>query len=761
VGFRFLATTTRVLDHAHAVPAVGEFSEAELAGGSVVLISRDPMNILSLPVPKGEKTFAQAFAEAQTARVDAESIRYAYAGAPWSTRVLEERTSFEQFPAHVLIRLNRISAGMVNGVFRRMKDGTPVVMPDTLQERHLLAFICHHGTSANGGHYTAYVLIGAQWYWLDDLRVTPVADVDDARNNGFLYYYGPEPAAAAEPDSDDDLGLVPMDHSSGESQNEDAHEHEVTMGDVSASPSQSQDTDDEDKPIEDLCPFLEEIFGWDPGEDSILGKGAALSDPKPVDAGRLQTVRDLLTGMIGVRNVETYVVMFRAAPERGKVDDAILAERHRNIGHYVYKAQLRSTDASGQELGYQDPAVWINGRCPFYFELDVWKRDGGKSVRLPVLALHAPYGMPAAFMSKTTPKPKSKGVGEPPPLPSKHAPIDFDGDDDNPLKMRADAMSNLLQIGIPSYSADPIQAMAQFGDGLIAGDFNLDMCQCGSNPIIGAPYQAMANANFIATVNAVPTTLLPVEQKLPADANDDADEEGAWYGHAYDNIFVRSSELAVATTRMAVGTLPPGTRIGGAVDVFDIIERYAAANPFFMPIAETVVRNAANYHKTRHTPATRARHEHARWTNTTNNRQRAYFLYKRYISDHLPVFVDLDIHSKGSLPKSAAVADSSAPKVPRSVIGIRNLGNTCYLNAALQLLWAFGDTALWSATSQQVNVDLYAHVTTFIAVMTHDAETGSYVGDGTQFAKENDTRLCETDQLTHDIRGQLNRSGLH
>jgi ubiquitin C-terminal hydrolase len=747
----FFVRIAKKLDHTNAKElAGGNYTEAEKDGEALWLVTYDSMNALLLPVPEGEKTGAQAFVEAQASGAGTEPAKFSWQGKSYEAPVLEEQVRFLSLPDHLLVRIERMRTDVVkasSGVtLQKKKINTPVVMSDKIGSRELQAFVCHHGDTADDGHYTSYVRIGTQWFHVDDSVVTPVATkaVEKASAVGYIYYYAVPATATASSG-----GSVVTATPASDDEDEPAEDDEDEDGG-----SEVDEADDGE--IEEECQLLAEILEHDPGEGT-LGFGT-LPEPKDVDQNRLRAVQDVLSNMIGVRNVETYLALFRSRGESlGKVSDPILNFGHPNVGHYVFKAGLLSTDENGRELGFQDPAVWINGRCPFFFELDVAK--DGSTVRLPFLALHAPYGMPAAFR-KSDPEPRKKATGTPPPLPSKATPIDFDGDDTDPLKMRADALRSLLEIGIPAYAkGESAKAMAKFGDAIIAGDFNLDMKS--TDKIIQDAYGAVASAGFVASNAGVPTTVRPVEYCLPAGASETADAEEKWFSHAYDNIFVRSTSLPVATTAVKTTAGDVGTRVCGVVDVFDAMIDYVKTHPkdSIAEDAVGVIGNGVYYHKTRHAPAVRAAHELQRWNRNADPRARAYFVYRRYISDHLPVFVDLDLHSNVQLAPSTFAPPPSGEKSDHPVIGIANHGNTCYLNATLQLLCTAGVDA-WAAASNHDDPKLYQETANFIAVVDAEIKGRSYAGDGRLFASAGDARVCRTNQATHAVRSRLRRAGI-
>lgn len=786
----------------------------------------DVANMLELKVPKGEKTFAQALTEYRAPPVPADDVRFSWEGQPYTAHATDVVVELEaQLPDHLLVRIERLvpmtvhdpepadtamdtgegedatprgkdggakdrggkgTSGAGGGVrLVRWKDGTAVTMPEVLEigehRWSLRAFLIHHGLQADSGHYTAYVRKNDVWYHLDDERVTPNAPIEGALKEGYIYYYGPEGGDEPAHEQEDEGASNPSQASLPPS----AQEEDSGSGGEA-----------DDLPIEKICPWVADLLDMEPDARLVHG---ALPDPKPVDQNRLRQTQDLLTDMIGVRNVETYTVLFRQRPDEpdardetappqtgastsGQMDTTagtspvaeldgsksvvhrpIWSFGHANVGHYAFKEELLSQGVDGEELGYQDSTKWINGRCPFYFELDVWKGASTVSTRLPFVVLHAPYGLPAAFRTEEPKQAKKPaGVDGSADLPHKAKPMTFDGaDKDAAIRMRADAMRNLLDLGIPRYDGSiGATALRDFADGIIAGDFNLDMTARGEDRVIGGAYGALEGAQFVPIVDEVRTTLAPVETILPARDDENPSPEDEWYGSAYDNIFLKSGELQPV--------MVDGKPVGGAIDVFDFINRLQASgdDPKLFDQAYEVIKNPANYHKATHSPRTRAEHETARWKRNLDDRARAYFLYRRYVSDHLPVFVDLDLHSDVFV-RSQRQEQGDVAKVPRAVIGITNHGATCYLNTVLQLLAQAAQAGpperpaeAWSTNGARDHEELFQLVNAFLTEMAAEARDATYEGNGDPFDRAGADRKSYTRQATHTIRNHLSRSGL-
>jgi hypothetical protein len=484
-----------------------------------------------------------------------------------------------------------------------------------------------------------------------------------------------------------------------------AYDQELQRG--SSNPGGDQSSDDENGNEEDLLAELRRFFGEYTEMMSQRAEPAVASEARRLHErargnqapflractnchADLPLLREVLTHMISTPQVETYTDLFRCdASSLRTVSKPVRAIQSRGVRVYVYRHGLLSNDADGEPLGYQTPQSPINGRAPFFLEVQVCPPDK-KWIRVPVISFHAPYGQSAKDKKKKKKKATPDDGEELPPL---GRPRDEPLDEDL-LAMRSEAVQKLLQLGIPDYTGGPPRPLQDFDDAVIAGDFNLDMMKERRSRHISEAYQALRKQGFREMIRNTPTTLRTVDTCLPARNEPSLPEHPDWYSAAYDNIFVKQKDLELCPTLIEANPL-----VAGVVDVFDVMTRHQ--DEFFNDQTVQRIGNPANYHATEKYPAPknlgdldgpaiRARNETARYLQTGDRlREKAFFLYRKYISDHLPVFVDFFV---------AATSDDGAdePAVrgprrpPRPLIGLRNEGSTCYLSAALQLMHAMG-----------------------------------------------------------------------
>ena len=62
--------------------------------------------------------------------------------------------------------------------------------PDTRSGKYrLFSLISHKGTSANCGHYVAFVKKGDDWVLFNDNKVVQVPDITEASEGAYVYVY--------------------------------------------------------------------------------------------------------------------------------------------------------------------------------------------------------------------------------------------------------------------------------------------------------------------------------------------------------------------------------------------------------------------------------------------------------------------------------------------------------------------------------------------------------------------------------------------
>lgn len=105
---------------------------------------------------------------------------------------------FERLPAVIIVHLKRFTFISHQGVYDFGKIVKPVVVDplnircDGREVRYKpFAIVYHHGPSATMGHYTADVLVGREWFHIDDEHVEPRKAIH-ASQSAYLVFYEAE-----------------------------------------------------------------------------------------------------------------------------------------------------------------------------------------------------------------------------------------------------------------------------------------------------------------------------------------------------------------------------------------------------------------------------------------------------------------------------------------------------------------------------------------------------------------------------------------
>lgn len=106
-----------------------------------------------------------------------------------------KRLEFERIPAILIVHLKRFTFISNKGIHDFGKIVKPVVV-DSLKihhdgreiRYHPFAIVYHHGPSATMGHYTADVLVGRDWFHIDDEHVEPRKPIH-ASQSAYLVFY--------------------------------------------------------------------------------------------------------------------------------------------------------------------------------------------------------------------------------------------------------------------------------------------------------------------------------------------------------------------------------------------------------------------------------------------------------------------------------------------------------------------------------------------------------------------------------------------
>lgn len=113
-----------------------------------------------------------------------------------------KRLQFKTTPKVLILNLKRFTYNMETGCPQKVKkpvrfdeklvfDRSWLVDDGEPQEYSLTAVICHHGESANGGHYNSAVRYNGEWFMYDDAIVRPISlpEVSSMCHTAYLLVY--------------------------------------------------------------------------------------------------------------------------------------------------------------------------------------------------------------------------------------------------------------------------------------------------------------------------------------------------------------------------------------------------------------------------------------------------------------------------------------------------------------------------------------------------------------------------------------------
>lgn len=284
-----------------------------------------------------------------------------------------------------------------------------------------------------------------------------------------------------------------------------------------------------------------------------------------------QEVADCLSDLLETPDIETYVALYRA----GK--DAIVqpgvplqAEDQKGAKLFLADCGLVSQDKANTEIGFQDPEVSFNGRCPVLLPL-VLNLDGHPDLYVPIVQYHAPFG--------------------------------------SSLEPRRDSILALSLLGVPG---SPGNALEDMGHAIVVGDFNLDYIPTATSTTAGQAYGGMRTKGFECILGGVKTSCMVLEPGVAAVANT------TWpLVNAYDNFLVKGQELLDSIITAC------------AIDVFDFMKNNAS-DFAYTPLSGHFSK-PDEYQKVA-----------SDWPNYSVDQQ-MFFVYRKFISDHIPVLIDIEV----------------------------------------------------------------------------------------------------------------------
>ncbi len=186
------------------------------------------------------------------------------------------------------------------------------------------------------------------------------------------------------------------------------------------------------------------------------------------------------------------------------------------------------------------------------------------------------------------------------------------------LEPRKDSILALSQLGVPGSTGHSMEDMAH---AIIVGDFNLDYDPSSTTSYSGQAYGGMRGKGFECVLGGVKTSCMTLEPGLKAVA------VASWpTANAYDNFLVKGKELQDSIITAC------------AIDVFDFMKNnptdfaYTPQSGHFSKPAE--YQNYAS-----------------QWPSYSADEQ-MFFVYRKFISDHIPVLLDIEVDDLSPLQQS-------------------------------------------------------------------------------------------------------------
>jgi hypothetical protein len=325
--------------------------------------------------------------------------------------------------------------------------------------------------------------------------------------------------------------------------------------------------------------------GIDPDTTALAGKLDALGVPRQTSQPMSEELSlEQRVGLLGLPS--------NATPQEviGAVDKALQQQRSDPVA-IAWDAQftalgIPTEPAVGDLLPYLDPSSTTFGRSPFVVPMVARLSGDTGETAFPVVGFHAPYGA-------------DNGPG---------------------LQVRVDALAQLLQADVGSKDR---RAFRDHDPAIIIGDLNLDLAESTTNMFGKAAhdaYQALASSGFDYLIPKVPSSLISVFNNNWKKQKKSNKYEGAPFlsktgdvtnftSSAYDNILVRGTALKKKVITAAV------------VDVLGWIKDKLQKG-LLDPTAAI-----------------------QEWSDFTklDDDQKAFFIYRVFVSDHLPVVLDLEV----------------------------------------------------------------------------------------------------------------------
>ncbi|MBZ5715074.1 hypothetical protein [Nannocystis pusilla] len=339
----------------------------------------------------------------------------------------------------------------------------------------------------------------------------------------------------------------------------------------------------------------------------------------------------LQTKVFAAYDVETYAAMWRTPPTRLASKFGVGHEAcDRKLAWLCTGASLCSTDPAGKQLGFQDVQDDINGRSPFVMSL--WLSLGGKHVQLPIAALHALWEVT---------KPKPQGQKKKKATPSSEL-----------ARLRGLSVERMLDLAV-EYPGAAAATLGSFDNPLLVGDLNLDYSP-GKRTGETRALQKFLDLGYATSTRGTKTSLATLEAGLAK--LEKAAGTAQLYSAAYDHFLMKvGSDLEQHVVQ------------SGVIDILDLAKRIILADP---QLAGDIDADASKHPR----PAPRTRKSKSTKSPPKKKKKapaplppydlaqtkdpdlaRAFYLYRKYVSDHVPVLVDILVDTQSA--EQAALHD--------------------------------------------------------------------------------------------------------
>lgn len=273
---------------------------------------------------------------------------------------------------------------------------------------------------------------------------------------------------------------------------------------------------------------------------------------------------------------------------------------------------LTSTDDKGVELGYQNPKSKFNGRCPYVIPLTM--SINRKREFVPMAVLHTIWGIGSA----------KKGA-------SQKEKQEVKTKNKNAEEGRVESVLKMLDLGVMrGTDRVKIRSTTNF---ILLGDLNLDYKPSSSRGYDANAYKQISQALINTTGNSK-DFILPVIGGSKsvftiletAHKKDFKDKD--IYTNAYDQFLIAKSSA-----------LFPNIVNGGVIDVLALLEEEISKNPTLQTNIDNDIGQQTNKKGAKI------------FTKTINDRFRAFYVYRKYVSDHLPIVLDILVDETSSEEK--------------------------------------------------------------------------------------------------------------